>query len=261
MYKLQFKVSEHVLTVRTDSNRIMAFFQSPDWSRLRINHTDTDLTVYIELGYGKPFVDFNVESKCSEKGITFCRTDYKIEIDPALREADIYVFDEFALKHALMNLYSTFIVHNQWGLLVHSSCVAQHDRAFLFTGHSGAGKSTAARLSDPRPILSDEATIIKIDSGEARVFDSPFRSEIITPGLEESRKLAGIHLLEQSPRNNRKRLKKADGMLQMMDKIFYWPHHAGDTHNTFVLCRKLADAVPIYNLEFKKESSFWEEIS
>ncbi len=71
-------------------------------------------------------------------------------------------FNEFALKHALMNLYSSFIVHHKWGLLIHSSCLKEGDKAFLFSGQSGAGKSTVVKLSHPRPILSDEATVVKI---------------------------------------------------------------------------------------------------
>ena len=51
-----------------------------------------------------------------------------------------------------MNLYSSFIAYHNWGLLIHSSCVVNKGEAHIFSGHSGAGKSTAAKLSHPRDL-------------------------------------------------------------------------------------------------------------
>ena len=154
--------------------------------------------------YGTPFTDYNVQITKEPTKITYRRSDYLIEVDPAFKEATIYVHDELALKHALMNLYSSFINYHNWGLLVHSSCVIENGKAHIFSGQSGAGKSTAAKLSHPRELLSDEASILKITDQEVTVYNSPFNSELDSSDLI-SAPLASIQLLHQSLQNRRDR--------------------------------------------------------
>ena len=156
--------------------------------------------------------------------ICYRRADYLIEVDTNYRNATIYAHNEFALKHAMTNLYSAFIVYHNWGLLIHSSCVIEEGRAHIFAGQSGAGKSTAARLSEPRPLLSDEATLVQITSDGMIVHDSPFRSEMTSSGNTEPTPLASIQLLHQSLQNNRIKIRKSDALIQLMDKVFYWVH-------------------------------------
>lgn len=124
------------------------------------------------------FVDYNVESIENRNTIQYRRADYVIEVDREFKSATIQVYDELALKHAMMNLYSSFLVYHNWGLLIHSSCVIEKEKAHMFAGQSGAGKSTAAKLSFPRNLLSDEATLVKITPEKVTVFNSPFRSEL-----------------------------------------------------------------------------------
>jgi hypothetical protein len=138
---------------------------------------------------------------------------------------------------------------------------SSHGRAHIFSGQSGAGKSTAARLSQPRDLLSDEATLVKITQDAITVFDSPFRSEITAKGPKESVPLASIQILHQALQNKRANLKKADALLHLMDKVFYWAHSPKETKQILGLLKLLVDTVPVYELHFKKDPTFWELIS
>ncbi|MFT9597380.1 hypothetical protein [Mesobacillus sp.] len=220
-----------------------------------------DMNVDIFDGFGTSFTDYHVKVQKDSSKITFKRSDYLIESTPDYTSATIHVHDELALKHALMNLYSSYIVYHNWGLLIHSSCAIENGKAQIFAGQSGAGKSTAARLSEPRALLSDEATIVKISENGITVFDSPFRSELPSTGYQQPRSLAGIQLLHQAESNRIEKMRKPDALLSLMDKVFYWSHDPVETQRIMGLLRTLVVKVPVYELYFRKDPTFWELIS
>lgn len=254
------RIGEHVIHILSDSNQLVCFFGKGFRECVNPN-IQPDLTLHLISDYGVPFVNFDVRITRFTDHIEFCRADYLIRVDRDYKRAYVFVHDELALKHALINLYSSFIVYHHWGLLIHSSCVIEKGQAHIFAGQSGAGKSTAARLSYPRELLSDEAAIVKIDTKGTNVFDSPFRSEEVSHGFNESRPLASIQLLVQARQNQRIRLSKSDALLHLIDKVFYWPHSSDETSRIIGFLKILVNAVPVYELHFKKNNTFWELIS
>ncbi|SEC07901.1 hypothetical protein [Paenibacillus sp. GP183] len=261
MEPIYTKIGEHVIGFvcysNTFVNWIRANFSAADWAK-----AGPDLLIHLTEGYGIPFVDYNVEITKEADTISFQRADYLIEADLDYRRAKVSVHDELALKHAMMNVYSSYLVYHQWGLLVHSSCVIDKGRAYMFAGHSGAGKSTAAKLSSPRELLSDEATVVKITPDQITVFNSPFRSELEgSVGAESSGPLGSIYILHQAIHNKRVSLSKSNGFLHLIDKVFYWSHGSEETKKTLGLLQNLVNTVPIYELHFQKNNTFWELIS
>ncbi|MBT2709494.1 hypothetical protein J7I91_16250 [Pseudomonas sp. ISL-84] len=252
------KIGEHILIVEVNSDSILEVIHN---KFIVVIDSKPNLTVKINKGFGTPFQNYNVQITKDPNKIYFRRADYLIEATHDYREATISVHDELALKHALMNLYSSFIGYHKWGLLIHSSCAIENRKAHIFSGQSGAGKSTAAKLSAPRELLSDEATILKIDDGKVTVFDSPFRSELEATGTNETASLASIQLLHQALHNKRTQLKKSDALIHLMDKVFYWAHNPEETKQILKLLNKLVETVPVYDLHFQKNNQFWELIS
>jgi hypothetical protein len=254
------KIGEHFIQMVCHSDTIMNWIQR-NFPAADLTEAMPDLFIQLKEGFGVPFVNYNVEITKEADTISFRRADYLIEANLDYRYAKVSVHNELALKHGLMNLYSSYLVRHQWGLLIHSSCVIDKGEAYMFAGHSGAGKSTAAKLSQPRELLSDEATIVKITPDRIMVFNSPFRSELEGTGAEERSPLVGIYMLNQAIQNKIIPLSKSNGLLHLMDKIFYWSHCTAETRNILGLLQDLVNAVPIYELHFQKNNTFWELIS
>lgn len=259
MSTLNVKIAEHNVKIQSESNLILNWIDK-HFQRER-SQNPIDLSINIKDGFGTPFTNYDVKIFSDSKYITYTRTDYEIKVNKKFRAANISIYNDFALKHALTNLYSAFIIHHEWGLLIHSSCVVQDNQAFLFTGQSGAGKSTVANLSSPRILLSDEATIVKINESEVKIFDSPFRSEILSSFKLHVCDPAGIYLLQQSLMVQYESIKKSDAMFVIMDKIFHWHHDTKETNKLLNMCKQLIEQLPIYNLYFQKNNTFWELIS
>jgi hypothetical protein len=259
MKMISTKIGSHQIHISLKANLLDFFNINYDLSNTL--ESEPDITLSIIEGFGSPFMDYKVHFSKHDNKIYYRRSDYLIESDPDYKNAVIFVRDELALKHALTNFYSAYIVYHNWGLLIHSSCVIENGKAHIFAGQSGAGKSTAAKLSQPRDLLSDEATLIKITSDEILVFNSPFRSEIVTTGTKKCVPLASIQLLNQAIQNKRADLRKADSLIRLMDKIFYWSSDREETKKIMSLLKMLVERVPAYELYFKKDDSFWELIS
>lgn len=253
-------IGEHHIRFRTASQWIEQYL-TEKFNRASLPPgASSDMDVTLHEGYGEPFVNFDVASSLEDGVISFSRTDYLIRASSDFHSAAVSVRDDFALKHALMNLYSSFIVSRGWGLLVHSSCIMEGGKAYLFAGHSGAGKSTVAWLSLPRPVLSDEATILKVEERGVTVFDSPFRSGIEEPYKGPGCELGAIQFLRQSMEIKRVRLQKTDAMMELFSKIFYWPHSPLETVKIMKLFQQLIQQIPAYELYFQKNDQFWKEI-
>lgn len=263
MYELYSKIGDHYVTMTTESLHVQHWLQE-SFSASESNgwyQESPDLKVEIAWGYGDPFAGFHVDIEKDSRSILYTRVDYRIEVDLDYRTAKISVHDEYALKHALLNLYSAFITYRGWGLLIHSSCVIENNRAYLFAGQSGAGKSTVARLSQPRPLLSDEASLVRIQGDQVTVFDSPFRSDTIPKLVDGGYPLAGVHLLNQASFVRRSLVAPSDGLLRLLDKAFYWAHDGEETKKVIRMYTQLVKTVSVYELFFPKNNTFWEAIS
>ena len=145
--------------------------------------------------------------------------------------------------------------------MIHSSCAIEKDKAHIFAGQSGAGKSTAAKLSYPRHLLSDEATLVKITSNKVTVYNSPFRSELQADSFEGNVELASVQILYQALQNKSNRSTKSDAFFHLMDKVFFWPQCEEETKAIMRLMTQLVKNVPVYELHFQKNNTFWELIS
>lgn len=263
MYTVYAQIGTHILFMSTKEDHVYEWITA----QFHIVHVEgthgpiPDMYVRIQSGYGAPVQDITVDARKEGQRITYRRDDFYIETDVNYERVQISVHDDVALNHALMTVYSAFIVHRRWGLMIHSSCVRQGDCAYLFAGQSGAGKSTVAMLSQPRTILSDEATLVRLETGEALVYDSPFRSDS-TPTFDPYPvRLRGIHLLTQSLMIERMPMRPSELVYRLMDKIFYWAVDPAETVGLLKMCGQLAECVPAYDLYFQKNDLFWERIS
>lgn len=265
MYERSVMIDEQFVKITCDSPVLWSYITD---NFRPVNDVDPRKKADIELDiagdYGAPFSGFDVQVANLGHVVLFKRSDYLIAVAPDFCKAVIKAYDRMALKHALLNFYSSYLIHYESGLLIHSSCVIDHGFAHMFAGQSGVGKSTAARLSHPRKLLSDEATLIKIspETGTIRAYNSPFRSDIgaIDGGIPCE--LKSIQLLHQHTENKRTRVTKEASPVQLLlPRTFYWPHTDKELSIIHKLLNKIVEQVPVYDLYFQKNNTFWKLIS
>ena len=92
---------------------------------------------------------------------------------------------------------------------IHSSCIVYKNKAVLFLGESGTGKSTHTRLwREHIPgavLLNDDSPMIRVEDGKVWAYGSPWSGK--TPCYKQERyELAGCVRLSQAPYNRIKKL-------------------------------------------------------
>ncbi len=94
-------------------------------------------------------------------------------------------------------------------LAIHSSCIVYKDKAVLFLGESGTGKSTHTRLwrecIEGAALLNDDSPMVRIEDGKAWVYGSAWSGK--TPCYKDERyELKACVRLSQAPANVMKKL-------------------------------------------------------
>ena len=116
------------------------------------------------------------------------------------------------------------------GVEVHAVGIAGEDgRGHLFLGHSGAGKSTTARLWSGRPgakILSDDRIILSRNAaGELRMHGTPWHGEARL-ALPISAPLSGVYFLEHGARNELEPMEQGCATAELLARCFLPFHDA-----------------------------------
>jgi len=150
------------------------------------------------------------------KSVLVCNEDFQ--------KGDVYVenYNLFGINNAVMVLYA-LATANRLTALFHSSVVSYKDKAYMFLGQSGTGKSTHARLwleyIEGSELVNDDNPVVRVlDDGSIRVYGSPWSGK--TPCYRNvSYPIGAIVMLRQAPRNTIVRLRPPEAFAALVDSI------------------------------------------
>ncbi|MBN1668449.1 MAG: hypothetical protein JW862_15245 [Anaerolineales bacterium] len=160
------------------------------------------------------------------------------------------------------------LVFEQGGLLLHAAGIQRAGRSYLFFGHSGAGKTTIARLSAQLPqtsILNDDLVIVMPGETGYLVYATPFWNPTqVPPDIHQQPQaglpLTGLYRLVQASQVHLEALEAGKGLAELISNVPVIP--ADPQRNPALLERlgQLNAQVPVKALHFLPDASFWQFI-
>jgi hypothetical protein len=132
----------------------------------------------------------------------------------------------------------------------------------LFVGHSGAGKSTTARLWTERggiEILSDDRIIVRRQAGTIAMYGTPWHGEA-NFALPASAPLSRILVLEHGHGNTLTRLSPSQAVAELFVRSFVPFHRHDFVGRALDFLEEVAGCVPCYRYSFEPDERAVERI-
>ena len=139
------------------------------------------------------------------------------------------------------------------GVEVHGcGVIAPDGRGMLLTGHSGAGKSTSARLWSKHHaarVLSDDRIILRQENGRIQMYGTPWHGDA---GIAEAAQspVDAIFVLQHGQANELRPLGAAEGAAELFARSFV-PHHSHEGLSSVLkFFHAVTSSVPCFGFSF-----------
>ena len=210
---------------------------------IELNQDDDGSQIVAGRMNGKPYFEFQLWGKRAARMLT----------DSDYRHAVVTLEDNalFGINNALMVMYALSTANCQTALF-HSSVISCEERAYMFLGKSGTGKSTHSSLwlkhIEGTALVNDDNPVVRRMPDGFYVFGSPWSGK--TPCYRNVRyPLGGLVQLSQAPYNAIRRLRPLEAYAALMPSISgkRWDRQVAEgLHQTEDL---LVTEVPVWHLE------------
>ena len=163
---------------------------------------------------------------------------------------------------AVLRIVHTLLLAKEGGFLLHAASAVRNGRAFLFTGVSGAGKTTIASLA-PRDavVLTDEISYVRKQEGGYSAFGTPFSGELAKVGENICAPIAALYLLAKGPQNRIEPLANAQAARALLSNILFLAQDTELVQLVFQSACEFVGCVPVYRLTFVPDERVWEMIA
>jgi len=162
---------------------------------------------------------------------------------------------------SVLRIVHSLILAQEGGFLLHAAGVIRNGRAFLFSGVSGAGKTTISRLAPPDvTLLTDEVSYIRrVDAGY-RACGTPFAGELARVGENCSAPIGSLFFLAQGPENKIEPMATAEAVRRLMRNILFFAEDVALVDSVFQSACEFVECVPVQRLTFAPDSRVWPMI-
>ena len=164
----------------------------------------------------------------------------------------------YSLDSVLRILHS-LILAERGGFLLHAASAICGGRAYLFSGVSGAGKTTMTRLAPANiTLLTDEISYLRPSADGYAAFGTPFAGELARAGENCTAPVSALFFLEQGPENRVDELTSAEALRRLMRNILFFAEDHGLVEKLLATACDFVARVPIRRLTFYPDARVWE---
>lgn len=189
------------------------------------------------------------------------RGDFRAEWNPSTARGRIrQTINPYSLD-SVLRIVHTLLLAREGGFLLHASSGIRNGRAFLFSGVSGAGKTTIARLAPPDvALLTDEISYVINRNGRYFAVGTPFYGELSRVGENLEAPIEAVYLLAKGRENKIEMIARADAVRGLLGNILFFARDPELVKMVFETAMDFTSRIPVRRLTFVPDSSVWEMI-
>jgi hypothetical protein len=189
------------------------------------------------------------------------RGDFRAHWDPRTGRGRVRQNSNPYSVDSVLRIVHSLILAERGGFLLHAASAICEGRAFLFSGVSGAGKTTMTRLApSDTTLLSDEISYLRPSASGYSAFGTPFAGELAKSGENCAAPVSALFFLEQGPENRIEELSSAEAVRRLMRNILFFAEDPVLVEKLFATACDFVDRVPIRRLTFYPDESVWNLI-
>ncbi|MBD3202657.1 hypothetical protein GF327_00020 [Candidatus Woesearchaeota archaeon] len=252
-------IADTTCRIFSENNEFLEFFK--DHFRYFISEKKEDFSLYIQVSKKSaqknpdPYIDVQLhEFKISI-------TDIKGSFFLSEKKGKFKIFgDFFNLIPVLKFCYSIVLLQKDY-LSLHACLVEKKNKGIVFCGKSGSGKSTIAKLSSGS--LCDEYILIKKIKNDIILYSTPLSQSMKC--RKKILNLEKLFFIKKSDKNSITKMSNKNAWIEIMknENLFrmgFYSDNPGLKIKIISLLLKIFRDFKFYQLEFKKDKTFWENI-
>lgn len=189
------------------------------------------------------------------------RGDFRAEWNPRERRGRILQsLSPYAID-SVLRIVHTLIQAPEGGFLLHGASTIRDGRAFLFSGVSGAGKTTISRLAPPDSVLlTDEISYVRREGERYLACGTPFAGELACLGENAAAPIDRLFFLAKGPENLIEPIETADALRMLLRNILFFVDDAELIQMVFRSACDFLARVPAFRLTFFPDERVWDLI-
>lgn len=190
------------------------------------------------------------------------RGDFRAEWNPSTARGTVRLHpNRYSLDSVLRIIHSLELARTGQGLLLHGASAVRNGKGFVFSGPSGAGKTTIARLAPAGVrLLTDEISYVHVSEKGFDAWGTPFAGELAQPGENIVAPLSALYFLRQSGDNRIEAVRPAEALRLIMRNTLFFAHDQALVAQVLDLAGRLAESVEVAWLDFTPDIRVWSLI-
>jgi hypothetical protein len=198
------------------------------------------------------------------------RGDFRAEWDPASGRGWVRQTPNPNSIDSVLRILHSLVLAREGGFMVHAASAVRNGRAFLFSGASGAGKTTISRLAPPDVLLlTDEISYVRevrnqrpevSDAKSYEAFGTPFAGALARLGEGVRAPVAALYFLAQGPENRIEPLARTDAARRLLRNILFFAPDDELVRKLFDSVLDFVSRVAVCGLVFAPDARVWELI-
>lgn len=189
------------------------------------------------------------------------RGDFQARWDPRTGRGKVLQNSNPYSLDSVLRILHSLILAQRGGFLLHAASAICEGQSFLFSGVSGAGKTTMTRLAPADvTLLTDEISYLRPHAEGYTAFGTPFAGELARPGENCAAPVRALFFLEQGPANRIDELSQAEGVRRLMRNILFFAEDRALVEKLLATACDFVAKVPVRRLTFYPDARVRDEV-